>query len=222
MTTLDLKLLFRTDAQGHPASFLDVIADGLEGELAERIPELVVLLHSPDGESSLKAAVMLLSWGHPEALRAVKSWSMQPSSAPWASQSITHQRHSGADGSWSLIADALRTSQYANERPGLDTDRLSALRSLLRLTVSKDFDRSLATTIGSIPGAAEHLADELDAAIEGLISSGLSEQFDRIFQAALLSKELARTRPERARVLAQQLAALAPSSRAHRELNDLL
>lgn len=222
MTTLDLKLLFRTDAQGHPASFLDVIDDGLEGELDERIPDLLVALHSPEGEVSLKAAVMLLSWGHRETLQALRGWSMQPGDAPWAGQSITQQRHSGADGSWSMIADALQTSQYANERPGLDTDRLSALRALLHLSVSEDFDRSLATAIASIPGAAEHLADELDAAIERLISLAQPEHFDRIFQAALLSKELARTRPERAQVLAQQLAAQAPSPRAQRELNDLL
>lgn len=222
MTTSDLKLLFHTDAQGQSASFLDVIDDGLEGTLDERIPALLVLLHSPEGPPSLKAAVMLISWGHPEALQAVRRWSLQPDSAPWARQSITKQRHSGADGSWSLIADALRTSQYASARPGLDTDRLSALRSLLRLTVSEDFDRSLATTIASIPGAAEHLADALDEAIEGLMSAAPSEPFDRIFQAALLSKELARARPERAHALAQQIAAQAPSPRAQRELSDLL
>ena len=221
MTTPRLKRLFRTDAQGDAASFLDVISDGLDGALEERIPELLALLHGPEGAPSLKAAVMLLTWGHPDAFRALKSWGSQPDSAPWASPSITHQRHSGADGSWSLIADALRTSKYATARPGLDADRLCALRILLHRSIHEDFDRSLATAIASIPGAAEHLADALDAAIEGLRSSGLAGH-DRIFQAALLAKELARTRPERAQVLAQQLSAQAPSPRAQRELRDLL
>ena len=52
-----------------------------------------------------------------------------------------------------MLADALRTSRYAVERPGLDEERISALRALLRLAVEKDFDRSLATAISSISGA---------------------------------------------------------------------
>lgn len=70
MRTLDLKKLFRTDVQGLPAAFFDVVADGLEGELDERIPDLLSLLGGSDGESCLKAAVMLLSWGHPEGMPA--------------------------------------------------------------------------------------------------------------------------------------------------------
>lgn len=41
MTTLSLKKLFRTDAQGQAAAFFDVVADGLESELDERIPDLL-------------------------------------------------------------------------------------------------------------------------------------------------------------------------------------
>ena len=222
MTTLDLKTLFRTDAQGKPASFSDVIDDGLEGELAGRIPDLLALLRGSEGESSLKAAIMLLSWGHPEAMQALQRWSLQPSSAPWARMSLTQQRHSGADGSWSMLADALRTSRYASERPGLDSDRISALRALLRLTRDEDFDRSLTTTISSISGAATQLADELDAAITALLAAGPSRDFDRLFQASMLCKELARSRLERAQSLAQQIAAQSPSLRAQRELDDLL
>lgn len=222
MNQPDLKLLFHTDAMGQPASFLDVIADGLEGALDGRIPELLVLLNGSEGESALKAGLMLLSWGHPEAYQTLKIWSLQPGTAPWTRKSITKQRHSGADGSWSLIADALRTSRYAKERLGLETDRLAALRSLLCLTIDEDFDRSLATTIGCIPNAAEFLADELDSSIERLISAGASEEFDRIFQAALLTKELARVRPDRAQVIARQLANKFPSHRARREIDDLL
>lgn len=222
MTTPNPTLLFHTDAQNQPASFLDVVADGLDGGLDARIPALLQLLHAPGAESALKAAVMLISWGRPEAFRALETWTRRPGRAPWAGQTITTQRHSGGDGSWSLLADALRTSRYAHARPGLDAERLSALRCLLRLTRSEDFDRSLATTIASIPGAAGHLADDLDAAIRDLISSGPSPGFDTLFQAALLSKELARTRPGCARALAQQLATQAPSPRAQRELDDLL
>jgi hypothetical protein len=218
----DLQLLFRTDAKGHPASFIDVIDDGLEGALDVRIPELLALLNGSEGKSAFNAGLMLLSWGHREAYQTLNRWSLQPNSVPWAGESITRQRHSGADGSWSLIADALRTSRYAKGRPGLDTDRLSGIRSLLCLTVDEDFERSLATTIASISGAAELLADELDVAIEKLISAGEIEQFDRNFQAALLTKELARARPQRARVLARQLGAKSPSPRAQREIDDLL
>ncbi len=222
MTTRDLKALFRTDAQGRPASFVDVIDDGLEGELDDRIPELLVLLRSQESAPSLQAAVMLLSWGHPEAFAALEGWSLAPGTVPWVRPSVTQQRHSGADGGWSMIADALRTSRYAVDRPGLDEDRISALRALLRLTVDADFDRALSTAIATISGAAAQLAAELEAAVEALISAGASETFDRPFQAALLSKALARTRPERARALAQQLATQEPSPRAQRELSDLL
>ncbi|MCP4096460.1 MAG: hypothetical protein GY748_09475, partial [Planctomycetaceae bacterium] len=45
----DLRLLFRTDALGQPASFVDVIDDGLDGALDARIPELLVLLNGPEG-----------------------------------------------------------------------------------------------------------------------------------------------------------------------------
>lgn len=78
------------------------------------------------------------------------------------------------------------------------------------------------TTIASISDAAELLADDLCSSIERLISSEGSEQFDRLFQAALLSKELARARPDRAKVFAQTIAAKSPSQRTQRELNDLL
>ena len=218
----DLRLLFRTDALGQPASFVDVIDDGLDGALDARIPELLALLNGPEEEAALKAALMLLSWGHREAFQVLENWSAHPNTVPWASESITKQRHSGADGSWSLIADAIRTSRYAKVRPTLDTDRLAAIRGLLCLTVDEDFDRSLATTIASISDAAELLADDLCSSIERLISSEGSEQFDRLFQAALLSKELARARPDRAKVFAQTIAAKSPSQRTQRELNDLL
>lgn len=222
MTTLDLKTLFRRDALGQLASFSDVISDGLDGELDERIPDLLVLLRGSHGESSLKAAVMLVSWGHPAALRALERWSLQPGSAPWAGTPLAQQRHSGADGSWSMFAEALRTSRYASERPGLGAERISALRALLQLSISEDFDRSLTTAISSITGAPAALADDLDAAITALLAAGPSENFDRSFQAAMLCKELARTRLGRAQALAQQLAARSPGHRVQRELDDLL
>jgi hypothetical protein len=121
-----------------------------------------------------------------------------------------------------MLADALRTSRYARERQGLDQDRLSVLRALLPLTIEVDFDRSLTTTISSISGGAEKLADALDAAITGLLAAGPTEQFDRLFQATMLCKELARSSPERAQALALEVAALAPGRRAQRELDDLL
>jgi len=218
----DLRLLFSTDAANRAASFHDVIGDGLEGELDDRIPDLLVLLHSQDGASALKAAVMLTSWGHPEAFQTLERWSRQPTSAPWTSPSLVHHRHSGANEGWAMLADAIRTSRYAVERPGLESARISALRSLLSLTLTEDFDRSLATTISSIADASSRLATELETAILSLIEAGPSVEFDRPFQAALLNKELARTRPEQSRLFAQRLIDTSPSQRARRELLDTL
>ena len=121
-----------------------------------------------------------------------------------------------------MLADAIRTSRYAVERPGLESARISALRSLLSLTLTEDFDRSLATTISSIADASSRLATELETAILSLIEAGPSVEFDRPFQAALLNKELARTRPEQSRLFAQRLIDTSPSQRARRELLDTL
>ena len=107
MTTADE--LFHVDAEGERTIFDDVLADGLEGALDERIPALRELLESHDPYERLSAARMLVAWDDPVGLEALIGWAREPSRA---------------------LTGRSRTASRARTRPS-DTSRTRSARAAI-------------------------------------------------------------------------------------------
>ena len=114
--------LFYTDLEGEQAMLVDVIDDGLEGELDDRIPELRRLLSEGDAEERLNAARMLVAWADPVGIEALLYWAEHPDESPGAAVN----RFTGGDATFARLADALRTSQYSVRADEHDAQRVDA------------------------------------------------------------------------------------------------
>lgn len=211
--------LFHTNLDGEPAMLVDVMDDGLDGELDDRIPALRQLLSAGDPDERLSAARLLVAWADPVGIEALLYWATHPDEAPGAAVN----RFTGADATFARLADALRTSQYsvrAAEHEGL---RIDAGRALLELVEDYDFERELAAAVaplrvplaGDILRAADRAADA--------VTGGAEPGFDLGTQAASLLAPLAREDDAAAAALADRLIdAAAKDSRLLRELVDAM
>jgi hypothetical protein len=207
--------LFYTDADRERAMLVDVIDDGLEGELDDRIPELRRLLSHGEPEERANAARILVSWCDPVGFEALLAWAANPDTSP----GVAVNRFTGADATFARLADALRTSQYsihADERRAL---RLDAARALLDLVEDYDFERELAAAVN--PLRADLRAEIARAAERAIDALDDTPGFDLGTQAASLLMPLAREDDATAAQLAERLIDAAPrDSRMLLELGD--
>jgi len=211
--------LFYTDLEGEQAMLVDVIDDGLEGELDDRIPELRRLLSEGDAEERLNAARMLVAWADPVGIEALLYWAEHPDESPGAAVN----RFTGGDATFARLADALRTSQYSVRADEFAAQRVEAARALLSLADEQDFERDLG---GAMMNAALRtpLVRELQAAADRAVSAveaGAEPGFDLGTQAANLLMPLAKEDDDAAAQLAERLIDVAPKdSRVLREIID--
>jgi len=207
--------LFHTDLEGEQAMLVDVIDDGLEGELDDRIPALRELLTSGDDGERLNAARMLVSWCDPVGFEALLAWTANPDRAPGAAVN----RFTGGDADFSRLADALRTSQYSIHADDARELRVQAGRALLELVVDYDFERELSAAVN--PLRVELLPDITRAAERAVDALDSEPGFDLGTQAASLLMPLAREDDATAAALADRLIDAAPKdSRMLLELGD--
>ena len=209
--------LFHTDLEGEHAMLVDVIDDGLEGELDDRIPQLRRLLSEGDDEERLNAARMLVAWCDPVGFEALLAWAAKPDSSPGAAVN----RFTGDDATFARLADALRTSQYSIHADEQRSLRADAGRALLELVEDYDFERELSAAVSPLRA---DLLPELTRAAEravDAVAGSATPGFDLGTQAASLLMPLAREDDATAAELADRLIDAAPKdSRMLLELGD--
>jgi hypothetical protein len=207
--------LFHTNLDGEPAMLVDVMDDGLDGELDDRIPALRRLLAEGDAEERLSAARLLVAWADPAGIEALLHWAAHEDESPGAAVN----RFTGGDATFARLADALRTSQYSVRAAEHEALRIAAGRALLELVEAHDFERELGAAVNPVRGP---LAPDIRRAAERAIEA-LDDQpgFDLGTQAANLLMPLAREDDAGAAALAERLIDAAPKdSRMLREIVD--
>lgn len=200
--------LFHTDGDGESAAFADVIDEGLEGDLDDRIPALRALLADGTDDERRNAGIMLASWGDEAGLRAVIGWAQPPAEAP------------------DELADALRTARLSTRAEASEALRADAYRALLALAADADLGRELGYALVADAAVRPHVAGDLDAAVERAVErleDGDEPDFDLPTQAAGLLVALAKESDDAAAGLAERLLELAPKDpRVLRELIDAM
>lgn len=186
-------LLF-TDREGKRGQLQDIIDDGLEGGYEDRIPALVNLLNSGEPYYQLLACVMLTSWGHCLGFQKLIDWTSNSEDVPWKHQPVVYERISGADSAFEMLADALKTSFYCEEKETLKQWQIAATKALLSIYHRYYFGRTLALAIVRGKEIATDVKSEIKAAIEAsmaILQKRIPLEFDFAFQVASLLIPLA-------------------------------
>ncbi|MCG8419896.1 MAG: hypothetical protein MJE77_18340 [Proteobacteria bacterium] len=187
------EILF-TDDQGGAATLEDVIADGMEGEYADRIPSLIELLGSGSPYHRLMACIVLTSWGHPAGFEAIVRWASNPGGTPWAEGPVTVDRIYGTDDAFESLADALKTSYWNAETAELQNMQREAAEALLTIYHLSYFGQTLALALVKDPvwktSKQSKIAHTLETCLQ-TIASGKRPGFDLSYQTACLLLVLA-------------------------------
>lgn len=200
--------LFHTDADGESAAFVDVIDEGLEGDLDDRIPALRALLADGTDDERRNAGIMLASWGDEVGLRALIGWAQEPAEA------------------LGELADALRTARLSSRAEPSEALRAEAYRALLDQAADADVGRELGYALVADATVRPHVAGDLAAAVERAVErleDGDEPDFDLSTQAAGLLVALAKESDAAAASLAERLLELTPKDpQVLRELIDAM
>ncbi|MDA0185344.1 hypothetical protein OJ997_33875 [Solirubrobacter phytolaccae] len=204
--------LFHTDADGESAAFVDVIDEGLEGDLDDRIPALRALLADGTDDERLQAGIMLASWGDEAGLRALIDWADEPDTSPVDE--------------FGALADALRAARLSSRTDATEALRADAYRALLAIAADVDFGRDLGYALVADTRVRALVAGDVEAAAEraiGRLEDGDEPEFDLATQAAGLLVSLAKESDDAAAGFAERLRELAPKDpRVLRDLIDAL
>ena len=204
----------RTDMDGNPAMFVDVMADGLDGDLDDRIPVLRRMCTSAPRIERGEACSLLAAWGDPAGLRALVAWS-----STGDDELTGYTREFGFEPPFDMFAAALsggRDSVRADQTLDL---RGELARALLRVAHRFPMDRDLASALLLDAPLRERAADELRAAIDrsmALLEDAREHQrlrFDLWIQTAGLLGGLAKLDDARAAAIAERLIALGRGAR---------
>jgi len=204
--------LFHTDADGESASFVDVIDEGLEGDLDDRLPALRALLADGTDDERLNAGIMLASWGDEAGLRAVIEWAREPDASPVDELAA--------------LADALRTARLSSRAETSEPLRADAFRALLDRAADADVGRELGYALVADATVRPLVADDIGASVERALERLERDDqpdFDLPTQTAGLLVALAKEADDDAAGFAERLLELAPKDpRVLRELIDAM
>lgn len=163
-----------TDREGNRAFFWDVVADGLEGELDDRVPALRRLCESASPDERLRACAMLVSWCDRSGLQTLIDWA----STPCDDEPVRYTGEFGWEPSFEILADALHTSSRCELAADAEDLRTEAMRALLRVAHRCPMGRELASALYSDDVILERVRDELQAAA-GRSLARLEDRKDR-------------------------------------------
>ena len=221
MTTADD--LFHTDADGERAMFVDVLADGLEGELDDRIPALRELLEASDVSDRLFAALLLVAWDDPVGLERAIAWARDPGSAPFGAVA---DRFTAEDTTFGQLANALGSGGHSPRAAGAWPSRVALGRALLAIFEDHDFERHFGGALYEDPRLRKGLVDEIAAAARRAIDrleQLSSPSFNLGTQTAGLLGPLAKEDDQAAAALGERLFRADPrDERMLRDLNDAM
>ncbi|KAB8140675.1 hypothetical protein F8S13_23285 [Chloroflexia bacterium SDU3-3] len=218
-TTYAEQLLF-TGRDGSRSAFQDVVRDGLDGGLDDRIAGLGDVVRGGSPYHALLACAALTAWGHELGFQTLIGWATAPDRTPWAGEPVVYHPASGTDAAFETLADAVGRGAASGLTPGTRYLRVAALRAMLRIYHGYYFDRTLAIAVGS-SDAAQLLHVDLRAAFERCLPLLRDQQppFDLGFQLACLLVPLAHVDDEAAAGYACQL--LETQSHSRRVLRQL-
>jgi hypothetical protein len=217
------KLLF-TDLEGNATQVQEIIAEGFEGEYAERVPALIELMHSGEPYHQLLACMMLTSWGYPEGFRQLISWADDHYEVPWNESPVVRDRFCGEDSAFQKLAEAISASQYGLESSEITALRIQSVKSLLSIYPDVLFDNALAMAIYCnaqelLPVIQEDVYRAVDDSFK-VLNIGIVVDFDLPLQIASLIGVTRRIDEHKAAVYAQKL--ITEHSQNHRMLRELI
>lgn len=196
--------LLHVDLEGEEADLDDLMADGLDGSLDERIPALIELLEHGTPVERYSAAYLLIAWDVPEALETLIRWAEQSDELPRQ----VGNRFTGGDASFGQLAESLGSGGKSPRAADTVRLRVAAGRALLQLVEDEDFERHLSVALGWNDLLRKSLVDETAAAAERAISAlerGHEPGFDLWTQAAGLLYPLSKELDEDAAAFARRL-----------------
>lgn len=197
---------------GTRVGLLDVIAEGLDGTLADRVPGLRRLLARGEPGHRLDACEVLASWGDRVGLLTVAEWARDPGAVPWAAAVVSSNRFGFGDDAFARLAGALHSAGDVRLSEVGAMLRTLAARELLVIHDRVFLDRSMPLLLGADRALAAACRPEIGWAVErGLAAAREGERgFDLVTQVALLLGPLAMLDDEAAGAAAEVLVAEHP------------
>jgi hypothetical protein len=185
--------LLYDDREGNRVGLLDVIADGLDGAFADRIPGLRWLLARGEPGHRLDACEVLASWGDREGLLTVAEWAQDPDSVPWAGAVGSANRFGFGDDAFARLAAALHTAGDMRLSEVGAILRTQGARELLTIHHRVFLDRSMPLLLGVDRALAEACRLEIEWAVDRSLAAARAGEtaFDVTTQVALLLEPLA-------------------------------
>lgn len=208
-------LLF-ADLQGHRRQVQEIAEDGLEADYSSRVPDLERLLHEGDLYHQQLACYLLTAWGHRAGFEKLIAWAEQFGRASRDARRPLPGQRDDADSAFDMLADALVTSTYLEERQDLAELQRSAAATLLAIYSEAFIGNAFVMLFGARPGLRRQLAPQIDGAIGRCLDAITAEPAERGLdlgvRTASLIAPLVREHPERAALHARRLIELQPKN----------